>query len=163
MNASTSKLSTKYSWSLLIFTVFTCGFLSYSFSKKKIDTNIGNAFNLEGYFPLLKRQANPENQASSSNNLLLNFQVSQPPVVPKGGRLCRLNYLQHIFGNSFGQPAKGQYRPPSDCGPPGSWASVVLELTVTSKGTQFDRLSSIFLNNIESTKICFRLKMFRSN
>lgn len=33
-----------------------------------------------------------------------------------------------------------QLRPPTDCGPVGSWAGISLNFTVTSNGTQYDRL-----------------------
>ena len=35
-------------------------------------------------------------------------------------------------------------RPPTDCGAPGSWAGISLNFTVTSNGTQFDRLGVYF-------------------
>ena len=40
--------------------------------------------------------------------------------------------------------------PPSDCGPAGSWAGVSLNFTVTSNGTQYDRLGTFTLDDVES-------------
>lgn len=42
-------------------------------------------------------------------------------------------------------------RPPTDCGTPGSWAAITLNFTVTSNGTQFDRLGIFTFQNVEST------------
>lgn len=39
--------------------------------------------------------------------------------------------------------------PPTDCGAPGSWAGVTLNFTVTSNGTQFDRLGIFTFQNVE--------------
>jgi hypothetical protein len=39
--------------------------------------------------------------------------------------------------------------PPTDCGPVGSWAAVTLNFTVTSNGTQFDRLGIFTFENVE--------------
>ncbi|KZV93370.1 hypothetical protein EXIGLDRAFT_613065 [Exidia glandulosa HHB12029] len=79
---------------------------------------------------------------------LVDFQVSQPPVVPTGARTCDVQILQHNF-DSFGNPAVIQYTPPTACGTPGSWAAVTLNYTGTSNGTQFDRLSAISFHNVE--------------
>lgn len=42
------------------------------------------------------------------------------------------------------------YRPPTNCGPIGSWAGITLNFTVTSNGTQFDRLGIFTFQNVES-------------
>lgn len=49
-------------------------------------------------------------------------------------------------------PAIVDYSPPSasECGAPSDWAALVLTLEVTVNGTQFDRLGSISLGNVES-------------
>ncbi len=39
--------------------------------------------------------------------------------------------------------------PPTDCGPVGSWAGISLNFTVTSNGTQFDRLGIFTFHNVE--------------
>ena len=39
--------------------------------------------------------------------------------------------------------------PPTDCGEPGSWAGISLNFTVTSNGTQFDRLGIFTFQNVE--------------
>lgn len=46
-------------------------------------------------------------------------------------------------------PAIVDLVPPTDCGTPGSWAAITLNLTVTSNGTQFDRLGIFTFKNVE--------------
>lgn len=79
----------------------------------------------------------------------VNFQVTQPPVVPLSAKQCTVLVLQRDFAFSFGLPEIVQLTPPIDCGPPGSWAAVTLNLTVTSNGTQFDRLGTFTFQNTE--------------
>ncbi|WAQ88136.1 hypothetical protein PtA15_9A261 [Puccinia triticina] len=100
--------------------------------------------------PMLgRRQIMGAQRLSTTEGLLKNLQVTQPPVVPQQGKSCTRSLLQTTFGNSFGKPARVSYSAPKDCGESGSWASVILRLTFTSRGTQFDRLSSIFLSGVE--------------
>ncbi|KAI0320099.1 peptide N-acetyl-beta-D-glucosaminyl asparaginase amidase A-domain-containing protein [Amylostereum chailletii] len=53
------------------------------------------------------------------------------------------------FANSFGQAEVVQFTPPTDCGDTGTWAGVSLNFTVTSNGTQFDRLGIFTFQNVE--------------
>ncbi|KAK4698865.1 hypothetical protein P7C70_g7405, partial [Phenoliferia sp. Uapishka_3] len=96
-------------------------------------------------------QAALERRAAISNTTtpLRNVNVAHPPVVPKGGRKCEVLLLKHDFANSYYAPAIVDYVPPTRCGEVGKWAAVVLNITVTSNGTQFDRLGSISLSNVE--------------
>jgi hypothetical protein len=101
---------------------------------------------------------------------LRNLQVHHPPVVPRS-RSCSVELLKHDFAFSYcthrphllltssltfpplsDEPAIANYTPPHSrsCGRPGDWAAVVLNLTVASNGTQFDRLASLSLGNVES-------------
>ncbi|KAH9447616.1 hypothetical protein MJO29_010919 [Puccinia striiformis f. sp. tritici] len=98
---------------------------------------------------LRKRNVMGAKRPSTSEGLLENFQVAQPPVVPKQGRSCSQNLLQTTFGNSYGKPARVSYSAPKDCGESSNWASVILKLTVTSRGNQFDRLGTVFLGGVE--------------
>jgi hypothetical protein len=50
---------------------------------------------------------------------------------------CKVALMTHDFQNSYGSPYNGTYTPPAAC--PGPWAKVVLTLTSTVGGTQFDR------------------------
>ncbi|KAJ3779303.1 peptide N-acetyl-beta-D-glucosaminyl asparaginase amidase A-domain-containing protein [Lentinula raphanica] len=80
---------------------------------------------------------------------LVDFQVAQPPPVPQGAKTCTIELFQRDFGNSFGDPEVVEYQPPTDCGEVGSWAAVTLNFTVTSNGTQFDRLGIFTFQDVE--------------
>ncbi|KAL0071407.1 hypothetical protein AAF712_001264 [Marasmius tenuissimus] len=80
---------------------------------------------------------------------LVNFQVAQPPVVPQDAKQCTVQVLQRDFAFSFGSAEVVQLNPPTDCGAPGSWAAITLNFTVTSNGTQFDRLGIFTFQNTE--------------
>ncbi|KAF9246518.1 peptide N-acetyl-beta-D-glucosaminyl asparaginase amidase A-domain-containing protein [Melanogaster broomeanus] len=81
--------------------------------------------------------------------VLVDFQVAEPPPVPSDAQTCTTMILEHTFGNSYGHPEIVQYTPPADCGEPGSWAAVTLNFTVTSNGTQYDRLGIFTFQNTE--------------
>ncbi|KAH9068071.1 peptide N-acetyl-beta-D-glucosaminyl asparaginase amidase A-domain-containing protein [Lactarius deliciosus] len=80
---------------------------------------------------------------------LVNFQVTQPPPLPREAKKCTVPILQRTFGSSFGHPEVVNFTPPTDCGTPGSWAGISLNFTVTSNGTQFDRLATFTFQNVE--------------
>jgi len=80
---------------------------------------------------------------------LVDFQVAQPPPLPKDVKQCTVKILEHTFGNSYGSPAIVQYSPPSDCGSVGSWAGISLNFTATSNGTQYDRLGTFTFHDVE--------------
>jgi hypothetical protein len=65
-------------------------------------------------------------------------QVSaEMPVVVPQTHSCKVTLMTHDFKNSYGSPYNGTYTPPAGCR--GPWAKVVLTLTSTVAGTQFDR------------------------
>ncbi|TDL27476.1 hypothetical protein BD410DRAFT_782559 [Rickenella mellea] len=80
---------------------------------------------------------------------LIDFQVAQPPPLPKDAKQCTIQILERTFGFSFGMSEVVAYAPPTDCGTPGSWAGISLNFTVTSNGTQFDRLALFSLDEVE--------------
>ncbi|CAE6354728.1 unnamed protein product [Rhizoctonia solani] len=82
---------------------------------------------------------------------LVDLQILHPPPVPKTGTHCTVEILNHAFGNSYDAPAVVPYSPPGnkECGTVGSWGGIVGNLTVYSNGTQYDRLSSLYLNHVE--------------
>ncbi|KAJ7171872.1 peptide N-acetyl-beta-D-glucosaminyl asparaginase amidase A-domain-containing protein [Mycena crocata] len=83
---------------------------------------------------------------------LIDLQVFAPPATPKNGESCAVTLLTHSFGDgSFNAPAVVQYTPPADpsCGEVGKWATISLNLSVYSIGTQYDRLSAIYLSHSE--------------
>ncbi|KAI8460217.1 peptide N-acetyl-beta-D-glucosaminyl asparaginase amidase A-domain-containing protein [Phakopsora pachyrhizi] len=81
-------------------------------------------------------------------NALRNFEVREPPVVPHS-KACEKILIQHTFEHSFGRPAIVDYSPPTECGPPGTWASVIFNLTTTGINRQYDRLGHLKLDGIE--------------
>ncbi|CAL1705060.1 unnamed protein product [Somion occarium] len=81
--------------------------------------------------------------------VLVDFQVAQPPPLPQDAKQCTVKILERTFGFSFGLPEIVQFTPPTDCGPVGSWAGISLNFTVTSNGTQFDRLGIFTFQNVE--------------
>ncbi|KAI0647264.1 peptide N-acetyl-beta-D-glucosaminyl asparaginase amidase A-domain-containing protein [Trametes meyenii] len=81
--------------------------------------------------------------------VLVDFQVAQPPPLPEDAKQCTVQILQRTFGFSFGQAEVVEFTPPTDCGEPGSWAGISLNFTVTSNGTQFDRLGIFTFQNVE--------------
>ncbi|KAG1753494.1 peptide N-acetyl-beta-D-glucosaminyl asparaginase amidase A-domain-containing protein [Suillus lakei] len=85
----------------------------------------------------------------SSAQVLVDFQVAEPPPVPNSGQQCTMMILERTFGNSYGDPEIVEYTPPTDCGAVGSWAAVTLNFTVTSNGTQYDRLGILTFQNTE--------------
>lgn len=85
----------------------------------------------------------------SRSAVLVDFQVAQPPPLPQDAEQCTIQILERTFGNSYGDPEIVQYTPPTDCGPVGSWAGISLNFTVTSNGTQYDRLGIFTFQNVE--------------
>ncbi|KAK7467151.1 hypothetical protein VKT23_004210, partial [Stygiomarasmius scandens] len=81
--------------------------------------------------------------------VLVDFQVAQPPPVPQDAKQCTIQIFERVFAFSFGAAEVVDYTPPTDCGEPGSWAGVTLNFTVTSNGTQFDRLGILTFQNVE--------------
>ncbi|KAH9857099.1 peptide N-acetyl-beta-D-glucosaminyl asparaginase amidase A-domain-containing protein [Lenzites betulinus] len=81
--------------------------------------------------------------------VLVDFQVAQPPPLPQDAKQCTVQILQRTFGFSFGLAEVVEFTPPTDCGAPGSWAGISLNFTVTSNGTQFDRLGIFTFQNVE--------------
>ncbi|EGC42780.1 peptide-N4-(N-acetyl-beta-glucosaminyl)asparagine amidase A [Histoplasma capsulatum var. duboisii H88] len=77
------------------------------------------------------------------------FQVYKPvPDEPSheipGGCNAKTLLMRHEFGSSYGHPFVGNYVPPR-C----DFDTVIMTMTVTSKGRQFDRLALMFLGDTE--------------
>ncbi|CAG8265697.1 unnamed protein product [Penicillium nalgiovense] len=86
-------------------------------------------------------------QAPSSTGLQDFFQLYSPISLNSSGNgNCDVEILlmDHVFGASYGAPFVGNYEPP-DC----SFDTVRINLTVTSRGKQFDRLALMYLGDIE--------------
>ncbi|KAF9532985.1 peptide N-acetyl-beta-D-glucosaminyl asparaginase amidase A-domain-containing protein [Crepidotus variabilis] len=85
----------------------------------------------------------------SSATQLVNFQVTQPPIVPQNVKKCTIKVLERDFAFSYGLAEVVQLQPPTDCGPSGTWSAITLNFTVTSNGTQYDRLGIFTFQNVE--------------
>ncbi|KAI3005587.1 hypothetical protein CBS147346_4253 [Aspergillus niger] len=74
------------------------------------------------------------------------FEVYQPVPTGHGSVGCNeaILLMDHVFGYSYGEPYVGIYEPPN-C----TFDTVRLNLTVTSKGTQYDRLALMYLGDTE--------------
>ena len=60
------------------------------------------------------------------------------------GPLCQQVLVAYAFANSYSAPYIGNYTPP-----PCNFNRVTWNLTVTASGTQYDRLGSIYIGDIE--------------
>ncbi|PVH73570.1 hypothetical protein DL98DRAFT_350273, partial [Cadophora sp. DSE1049] len=58
---------------------------------------------------------------------------------------CKQTIFQHSFASSYGVPFVGIYSPPKDC----SFTTTIFNISVTSRGRQYDRLALLFLGDIE--------------
>ncbi|KAH0583869.1 hypothetical protein H2248_009465 [Termitomyces sp. 'cryptogamus'] len=66
-----------------------------------------------------------------------------------GGKVRHTRYGTHVIEFTPFSAEVVELTPPTDCGSPGSWAAVTLNFTVTSNGTQFDRLGVFTFQNVE--------------
>lgn len=73
------------------------------------------------------------------------FQVYEPIFTPAAAsQNCAQLLMEHVFAFSYRHPFVGLYKPPT-C----NFNRVTMNLTVTSRGKQFDRLGIMFLGDIE--------------
>ncbi|KAJ5435724.1 hypothetical protein N7445_006609 [Penicillium cf. griseofulvum] len=86
-------------------------------------------------------------QTPSSTALQDFFQLYQPLSLDSSGNdNCNVEILlmDHVFGASYGAPFVGDYEPPN-C----DFDTVRINLTVTSRGKQYDRLALMYLGDNE--------------
>ncbi|KAG0146242.1 hypothetical protein CROQUDRAFT_526642 [Cronartium quercuum f. sp. fusiforme G11] len=107
-----------------------------------------NSFTIKNHNLAQNRDRLYARQTLVRDEPLKNWQLQPPPSVPNGPS-CSYQILSHTFASSYAKDAIVPYYPPSDCGEIGSWAAVIFNLTVTSKGHQYDRLASLFLGETE--------------
>ncbi|KAH9935048.1 peptide N-acetyl-beta-D-glucosaminyl asparaginase amidase A-domain-containing protein [Fomitopsis serialis] len=88
-------------------------------------------------------------RASYAAVLVISRSRSHPVASASSAQQCTIQILERTFGNSYGDPEIVQYTPPTDCGAVGSWAGISLNFTVTSNGTQYDRLGIFTFQNVE--------------
>jgi hypothetical protein len=87
----------------------------------------------------------PYTDGDTPKQPLVNFQVKEPTLLSSRRPNLTLPLLNHTFGNSWGKPAIVDYVAPSKQ----DWSTIVLEVKVTSDGTQYDRLASLYLHHVE--------------
>ncbi|CAK7566783.1 MAG: hypothetical protein SEPTF4163_004735 [Sporothrix epigloea] len=94
--------------------------------------------------------------ATASPTVLEVFMVDTPVLTPAGPTTDKalgpstadgavtVTIMEHVFGNSYGQPFIGSYMPPST-----PFNRVLMNFTVVSEGRQYDRLAVMYLNDTE--------------
>ncbi|KAI1404402.1 hypothetical protein F4819DRAFT_123546 [Hypoxylon fuscum] len=82
---------------------------------------------------------------SLSQGVLEVFQAAPPSRSSFDGPACHQTLFSHDFGNSYGMPYVGAYAPPDGC----NFTTVIFNLSVVSAGSQYDRLATLWLGDIE--------------
>ena len=118
----------------LIMIGFTLSFILFFLHTTLSSTLARSRFQNENVY---RRQA-----STNTSGLLEDFQVYKPVSVPSAS--CELVLMEYDFANSYGVPFVGNYTPPA-C----DFNSVVINITVTSAGVQYDRLAMMYLGSIE--------------
>lgn len=90
-------------------------------------------------------QVYPPVLTPTSNGMALSNGQAQDPMVATSGCVRSQVLMQHRFGNSYGKPFVSSYTPPLYC----SFNRVTFNITVTSKGRQFDRLGVVYFGSTE--------------
>ncbi|KAI1353224.1 peptide N-acetyl-beta-D-glucosaminyl asparaginase amidase A-domain-containing protein [Xylaria sp. FL0043] len=80
-----------------------------------------------------------------AESLLEVIQAATPPRSDLNTPACRQQVFAHDFANSYGSPYVGYYAPPSDC----IYTTTIFNLSVVSKGRQYDRLATLWLGDVE--------------
>ncbi|HEV3231299.1 MAG TPA: peptide-N4-asparagine amidase [Candidatus Dormibacteraeota bacterium] len=73
-------------------------------------------------------------------------QTANPPVSVPGTPSCTETVVTHDFQNSYYAPGTGTHTPPKSC--PAPWSKIVLTLTASVSGTQFDRLVDVYVGHV---------------
>ncbi|KAI0871609.1 peptide N-acetyl-beta-D-glucosaminyl asparaginase amidase A-domain-containing protein [Hypoxylon argillaceum] len=82
---------------------------------------------------------------SQAQSVLEVIQAATPPRSDLGAPTCKQQVFTHDFGNSYGSPYVGFYTPPSHC----AYTTTIFNLSVVSKGRQYDRLATLWLGDVE--------------
>ncbi|KAK6135781.1 hypothetical protein DH2020_030476 [Rehmannia glutinosa] len=74
------------------------------------------------------------------------IEVTRPLPVDSLTLSCNLSVLSHSFGNTINlPPTNDTYSPPRNC----TWTHAVLQLSAASNGSQYDRISGVWLAGAE--------------
>ncbi|XP_058100816.1 peptide-N4-(N-acetyl-beta-glucosaminyl)asparagine amidase A-like [Magnolia sinica] len=97
---------------------------------------------------ILYHQNQPEPNSPTSF-----FEVTKPIKTPNISP-CSSLILQHSFSYTYQKPpVTVPYNPPSNC-PSQTFSQIILHLSVTCKGRQFDRIFGIWLGGVEILRSC---------
>ncbi|KAK7559937.1 putative peptide-N4-(N-acetyl-beta-glucosaminyl)asparagine amidase A [Phyllosticta citricarpa] len=83
-------------------------------------------------------------RAENASTSPLDVVELDPPVLTPKAPDCQDTLMVHVFGQSYGKPFVGEYALPA-C----EFNRVVFNLTVTSRGRQYDRLAIMYFNDTE--------------
>ncbi|KAK7732776.1 hypothetical protein SLS57_000719 [Botryosphaeria dothidea] len=83
-------------------------------------------------------------RSDNTSASLLEVLEVDPPVLAPTQSACQQTLMVHVFAYSYGDPFVGSYVPPA-C----DFNRVTFNLTVTSRGRQFDRLALMYFNDTE--------------
>ncbi|KUJ19264.1 uncharacterized protein LY89DRAFT_706092 [Mollisia scopiformis] len=72
-------------------------------------------------------------------------QAQVPLRTSFAGTACKQTIFKHSFANSYGVPCVGIYFPPENC----TFTTTIFNISVTSKGRQYDRLALLFFGDTE--------------
>ncbi|KAK2609472.1 hypothetical protein N8I77_002969 [Diaporthe amygdali] len=73
-------------------------------------------------------------------------QAATPPRSSFDGYNCKQTIIEHDFANSYGKPYVAfYYPPPGNC----TFTTTIFNLSVVSKGRQYDRLAQLFFGDVE--------------
>lgn len=84
-------------------------------------------------------------QSVANDGVLEVVQAAAPPRETFDGFTCKQTIFEHDFANSYGSPYIGVYSPPADC----NFTTTLFNISVVSKGRQYDRLAQLFFGDIE--------------
>lgn len=112
-------------------------------------TSLATALSLLGQCLASRRLPHAARQKSSGStpgDFLEVVQAATPPRKSLDGYSCKQTILENDFANSYGTPFIGQYHPPpANC----SFTTTVFNLSVVSRGRQYDRLAQLFFGDFE--------------
>ncbi|KAI0428169.1 peptide N-acetyl-beta-D-glucosaminyl asparaginase amidase A-domain-containing protein [Xylaria sp. FL1042] len=80
-----------------------------------------------------------------AKSLLEVIQAATPPRSDLNTPTCKQQVFTHDFANSYGSPYVGYYTSPSNC----AYTTTIFNLSVVSKGRQYDRLATLWLGDVE--------------
>ncbi|KAL1869630.1 hypothetical protein Daus18300_005485 [Diaporthe australafricana] len=107
------------------------------------------ALSIAGQCLALRRIPTPAKPRSLDNTVDETLEVIQAATPPRSsfdGYTCKQTFVEHDFASSYGKPYVGFYHPPPEkC----TFTTTIFNLSVVSKGRQYDRLAQLFFGDVE--------------